>query len=232
VAVIYNNFIDRPTDLRNKRTDNPLAGGELSVFSAKVFFLINLSVFALIQFALPQPQSLLLGLLYLVLAFAYSNRRINVQSRGWWAPLLLAICYGVLPFMLGITQAASTWEWRLTFLIIIQIPLLYPILLAKDYKDLAGDRESNKLTALVRKGAATVKRTAITISITAACLIELLATSWSFSLALQLLPLLICYISFVTYIHNQKGRIPWLLQKLAMLSILATSLVLLQDLYG
>jgi len=227
IAVVYNNHIDRRTDRMNRRQDNPLAHGKLSTNTVWLFLIANILLLGFLQTGLEQPASFIIGLAYLCLAFAYSNRIINIQSRGWWAPLLLAACYGSLPLLLGLSQLDELEATNLVVLglLAMQILLIFPVVLAKDYKDLSGDRATNKRTPLVRYGATIVQNTARLAAIFAvvACiaLVE--------QLSLSFVSLLAVYVLFVFYIHQMKRTPHWAIQKAGMVCTLAISLLLLES---
>lgn len=225
VATIHNNMVDVKTDTYNKRQDNPIASGEISQTAAKVFLATNIAVLALIQAWLAQPVSLIVAGLYLLLAYGYSNRHINLQSRGWVAPLLLTVCYGVLPVVLGVSQGENPLAISLFWLALLQILLLYPILLAKDYKDLAGDRKTGKKTPLVRYGPKTVKRTSYILasSAIAICLLVFYRSVGGY-LWLGLVAA-ISYLGFIYRLHSAGGKIRVLPQKAGMFSVLSLSLL-------
>jgi 4-hydroxybenzoate polyprenyltransferase len=225
VATIHNNMVDVKTDIYNKRQDNPIANGEVSQTAAKVFLASNVATLALVQVWLEQPVSLIIAGLYLLLAYAYSNRHINVQSRGWLAPLLLTVCYGALPVMLGVSQGENPPAISLFWLALLQILLLSPILLAKDYKDLAGDRKTGKKTPLIRYGAKTVKRASYVLA-SSAIAICLLVFYWNIGGYLWLgLVAAIAYIAFVYRLHTAGGKIKVFPQKAGMFSVLSLSLL-------
>lgn len=226
LAAAYNNWHDIQTDKFNHRKDNPLTTNHLPKPVVWGFVACNtlLVIGALLFMA--QPGSFVLISMYLLLSYAYSAPTPRLQARGFVAPLVLAACYGVIPMLLGATQGTPLSFGALAVLTLFQILVLVPSLLAKDYKDLRGDKASGKYTPLVRYGPVAVKRAAMIIA-------TLAATAFSvICLAKKLDPLLIyatsaCYLLFVYHLHASKGVITWQYNKFYTILVLIMSLLTL-----
>jgi len=221
VAATYNNIQDVKIDAINKRTDNPLVTHVLPHWAPRTVILANSSVIVLLQLYLAQPASLLVMGAYFLLLFCYSEPHIRLQARGWWAILSLALCYGALPAALGAMQGADSLE--LAPLALLQILLLSPTLLAKDYKDEKGDRAGGKQTPLVRYGATAVTLAAYGLAL-AACALLLIIVGGRLHL-ITALGLAAAYLLFVYALHRAKGRLPFYASKLASVGLLGISLL-------
>jgi 4-hydroxybenzoate polyprenyltransferase len=222
-AVTYNNSIDKETDLLNRRIDNPFINHELPMHIVRNFLICILFTFLVVQLFLNQPISILLGLLFIFLGYIYSNSRVSIQSRGWWSPLLLAVCYGSIPAVLGLSQKDALFSVAIIQIILLQIVILLPVLLAKDYKDLVGDRKTGKKTPLVLYGEKKVKTLAHYCALT----VVVAVFTWivvPYKIWILSIPLLF-YSYFVYELHNHYGKVDWRIQKLGVLSILITSVL-------
>jgi 4-hydroxybenzoate polyprenyltransferase len=225
VAVSFNNLADVQTDAINKRTDNPLISGVSTRHQLIGFTLVAFIAVIGLQLFLAQPVTLLLGGLYLLLAIAYSHPHIQLQKRGLIGTAVLALCYGVIPFYIGASQG-SALSMLTPLFIIFEGVLIVPLLLAKDYKDYKGDRQTKKLTPLVRYGAHAVVQLAYTVAAVA-----LLLFMWLGILSQTPPWLLAClsmlYISFVYYLHALRGAENQWIKKLYILLLLLMTFVLI-----
>lgn len=225
-AAGYNNLQDYQTDRINKRADNPLLADRPSRGVMITFFAVTVGAATLLQMGLAQPASMILAVLYVLLATGYSHPKVHMQSRGWWAGILLSICYGSLPVLLGFAQGMSVLAIKPLFLAILQIPLLFPILLAKDYKDKKGDTLTGKRTPLVRYGKRVISQAAMGTALLAAAMYVAAATHLGINL-LFALPALITYLIFCYKLHRKKGQINPHARKLANVLLIAMNLLLL-----
>lgn len=147
-----NNYYDIEVDKLNDRHDNPLAYGKLTLRQVQLFCGACLVTVSCLQLVLVQPVSLILVVVGLVLGLVYSLPTISIQSRGLLATVLLASWYGIIPLLLGNAQGTTWRTLNLILLSAMQLLLLSPVLLAKDYKDRVGDAATGKRTPLVRYG--------------------------------------------------------------------------------
>ncbi len=220
LAAGYNNLTDLHTDGLNKRADNPLLGKSINRRALYLFFVTNLMLLTFVQFFIRQPHSLSICLIYLMLFLSYSHRRINIKSKGYFSAALLCICYGSLPLLLGIVQGGRVAA-SIVYICVFQAILLLPIVLAKDYKDLIGDRLTNKKTPLVKYGAKAVTKVAIVSALFAS--IIFLVIDKQTPLYLQLLSALV-YMALITWLHRNKGSVSQYLRLLLTVDMLAISL--------
>lgn len=223
VAAALNNFYDVATDKLNKRTENPLINQTLNKQQLTIFFIAcGIGIFAL-QFVLKQPASLIATAVYIGLLICYSHPRIAIQRKGFAATILLGLCYGVIPLNLGLLQA-DVWAWsHVVQLSLLQLLLLAPMLLAKDYKDEHGDKLTGKLTPLIRYGRRTVHASAAVFTLLAMAMYVKLAHDAHVSVYEQLL-LGSLYSLLIVVLHVKKGRLPKQIQLLLTAVLLALSL--------
>ena len=206
-AATYNNLHDVAADQLNHRTDNPFSDQRLTARSGYVWLGVQVAVTAVLQVALVQPVGIVVTVAYFCLLAAYSHRTVRLQARGLVAPFVLACCYGGLPVLLASGQVGRV-DWWLAGIVTL---LCVPLLLAKDYKDLAGDRATGKRTALVRYGAKKVWR----ISLVLACCgctatIGYLYLQGPLSISILALSAvcLALYLYSVWYVHQRQIRRP------------------------
>lgn len=149
IVTTMNNLADMQVDRLNKRTENPLLniGGYKKEATRALLFQTLLFTVCLILVPGVWQKSLLV--LFVFLGWAYSNKATSIQSRGLQATVLLASCYVAIPYAL-----VSSYGNVTTPLLRGSILCLFAgsILLAKDYKDLYGDKKVGKRTPLVRYG--------------------------------------------------------------------------------
>ena len=178
---------------------------------------------------LRQPVSLLIAATYSILILAYSHPRISLQSRGWLAPAVLAVCYGVLPLTLGLSQRALPFHPLLIVLGLVQFWTLMPLLLAKDYRDETGDRATGKRTPLVRYGYRAVMGAAMGFAAVGAGLLTTAGYAAGLHPAL-LASAAIAYLAFCYRLHARRGDIGEQERKLAGLMLLGLHLTILYEL--
>lgn len=217
LAAGINNVRDTAVDAFNGRTDNPLTRTIIPRRMLYAYFGANLTVVMLLQFQLAQPATLLISLAYAVLLLAYSLPWPSLQSRGFIATLCLAVCYGGLPVLLGAAQGHALPGH--TFVLAgLQLLLVAPLLLAKDYKDIVGDRKLGKRTPLVRYGVTYVQRAS------GLCLLVYAGFVVSLLVAGSATPLLVAasvvYVYAVITIHKKRGKQANLVTRLCQLALL------------
>jgi 4-hydroxybenzoate polyprenyltransferase len=192
IAAVFNNLQDVATDRYNHRYDNPLTKQQVLLKELVFFVVVCCLALIWLQFAASQPGTVVICLAYGVLLAAYSHPVVRIQSRGWWACLVLAVCYGGLPPLLGAVQwpgGLTAAVWQLSSL---QVLLLAPLLMAKDYKDLVGDSLTGKLTPLVRYGPVTVAAMANIIgALAATAMVIIMKGKWP-AAALSYMAVIVC----------------------------------------
>lgn len=216
-----NNYLDIETDKLNNRHDNPLAYGKLSLWQVQLFCGVCLVTVGYLQLLLVQPASLILTAVGLVLGLVYSLPKISIQSRGFLATVLLASWYGVIPLLLGSAQG-STWPAvNLILLTTMQLLLLSPVLLAKDYKDRVGDAAMGKRTPLVRYG----KKVIVTVAVISGLMgLAIFVSIYNKQFALQI-GLSLLYLCLLYRLHKQAGAVRKL-ERLLLSAVLLTMLLL------
>lgn len=206
LAAGFNNLNDVETDRINGRHDNPLMTGLIQVEQVKIFMGLCVLALAGAQWYMKQPTTSIVVAAYIVLALAYSHPRSNIMSRGIYGTVLLGVCYGSLALLLGIAQGQSLGILALAQLSLLQVVLLMPSLLAKDYKDLMGDIVTHKITPLIRLGYTKLYWLAMIIS--------LLAAAWCILQAqnLTVLILAVAYCRLISRLHKKCGRLSQVLK--------------------
>ncbi|HUB93380.1 MAG TPA: UbiA family prenyltransferase [Verrucomicrobiae bacterium] len=226
VAAGYNNIRDLDIDLHNNADRNPLITGALSMRVVYSWLALNILAIIGLQFYLPQSSSLLYSVMYIFLLYAYSSRQLNVQAKGFLATIVLATCYGAIPLMLAGTPHLHNIGW----LAGLQILLLSPYLLAKDYKDLSGDKRGNKQTPLVRYGARAIQRVAA-ITYLAGCvgILYVLVGTHRHLTVVTVTCLLLAAGACVTEVHRKQGLVPQYFIRLTQGLLLALNYLLLAN---
>jgi 4-hydroxybenzoate polyprenyltransferase len=223
IAAAYNNLTDIKTDRLNKRADNPLTNKTIKNSALLIFFILNIVSIALLQFLIHQPFSALICFAYGLLLIAYSHPRLNIKSKGYFATVLLSISYGSLPFLLGAVQGSHLTTHTI-YICVFQALLIFPIVLAKDYKDLKGDRLTNKKTPLVKYGFNAVMVVAIFIALLASFMFLNLETGQSL---FKLLSMATLYFFLIVWIHRNRGRINHYIRLILTMNMLAMSLLVI-----
>ncbi|MCE7936959.1 hypothetical protein DYH10_04210 [Candidatus Saccharibacteria bacterium CPR2] len=197
LATIINNIRDVEVDKLNK-TNNPLAKGNVSIQEVKVLFSIYLLGLIIIQLLLPQPETLIFALTLLFFSLIYSWKVTDIQSRGLIATILLSLMYSGSPVLL-----AGIYSGYFPLFQACVLGLLTTAgLLAKDYKDIKGDKLHGKLTPLVRYGEKTVRTIAYTVGI-----IALIFVFYSNSMNLAVyITLSTFYLSSAYWLHKNKAH--------------------------
>jgi 4-hydroxybenzoate polyprenyltransferase len=223
LAAGYNNLRDVHTDRLNKRTDNPLVHTTLPKPMITGFLLGHGALALLLQIWLAQPASVAIFSALFMLSVAYSHPVIRLQARGWLATLSLSLCYGVLPLLLGLSQGEPPATTLIAALAILQALLVFPLLAAKDYKDLKGDQATHKKTPLVRYGVGAVRGVSGVAAVAAAGLYANLLLSYNAPVDGTII-LVTAYLVYVGYLHAVKGRISRWQNKTFSLLLLGMSL--------
>jgi len=204
-AVSINNVADVWTDTLNQRVDNPLVGNQLSQTALRSFVLVCGLAILGIQFLLAQPLTIMTTCTSLLLSYVYSSSALRVQSRGLWGTALLCTSYGAVPLFLGLAQGSEPITTDTVLVAVLVTLLLSPLLLAKDYKDLKGDKQTGKNTPLVRYGAARLQRIAQVLIVVSVIAYGSLAMQYDVN-AYTILISTTLYIGLLLKIHHEFGR--------------------------
>lgn len=219
VAASLNNVADIRTDTLNRRTDNPMVGGLLRRRDLSWFVLLALIAAVVLQEYLSQPYSGVIAVVYVALSFAYSDKRLNLQARGIWGTGVLCLCYSTLPFLLGMYQAPLHTYARVFWIAVWTAIATAPIILAKDYKDVAGDKETGKMTPLVRFG--TARLTMLTYGILALAIIIYTTLSSNKGTALWVSAAgSVVYVLLTVLLHLRQGKMPKTYKSALMLALI------------
>lgn len=230
IAAGYNNFHDVVTDKLNMRRDNPFTYHVVRFRIFGSFMAACAIAVCLLQAGLRQPFSIFCVLAYVSLLFSYSYPKIGLQNKGFAATVLLAICYGVLPLWLGMIQAEAIKVDQLVHLGVLQLLLLFPMLLAKDYKDEYGDALVGKRTPLVKYGNKVVWSSTAGLAVGGVLYYIFLALHYG-QKPLHVVLLSTLYLYLIVMLHYRRGKlkkISSLLLTVVMLSIILPLIVIKQ----
>lgn len=227
VAVSYNNKHDLRADTINRRTDNPLIGHKISDRELNTFLVICISSLVALQFLIHQPASVIISISYLVLSLSYSYPKLNLKSHGWAATILLSLCYGTLPLLLGFFQASTVSYSQVLVLAFLQAIIISPIILSKDYKDLRGDKLTGKFTPLVIYGKATIVKVSLILSLISSVLIVAFAIRYKLNLSIILI-MVTLYLFLVYKLHRQEGKLGRLVKAILAGVMLGISILLVK----
>lgn len=222
LATIYNNTQDELTDRLNRRHDIVQPHTAL----LRPFMIICGGIVLLSQLTLVQPATLYLTFILVGLGIAYSHPRLRIMARGYWATLLLCLYYGVIPFLLGAVQTSVFSLKQCAVMALVQIGLLFPVILAKDYKDLAGDKATGKYTPLVKYGDRIVRLTATIVAAAGTALYSALAAQLAIPVWFYI-PGSAAYVFLAWYLHYYGGLVSHHAKKLLTICMLLLSLSLL-----
>lgn len=131
----------------------PLQQNKVSLIEAKVFTIL-LSISSLF-IALFTNIYLLLGIIIIIIiAVLYSSPPFNIEKRGIYANILLAIVTIFVPAMTGAMIGLNSLNVSTNFLYaVISMTVLYVgISIIKDFKDVTGDTKYNKRTFVIAAG--------------------------------------------------------------------------------
>ena len=156
IVVLQNDLSDSETDKLNKRYDIPYSQGHLSQKQLTYTILLLSIIVSFTGFILSYHILPWAGL-YILLGYLYSGPA-NVKSRGAAAALLLGFCYGAMPWLIGASITGQLYEPGLLTMSLISFIFSSGIIVIKDFKDIAGDKATNKNTLLVMKGATYTRR--------------------------------------------------------------------------
>lgn len=190
VAATVNNLHDAAADRVNQRHDNSIAATQIGLKHLKIFIWVVSITSFLCALLLVNPGSALIWLSYIIALYAYSAPPVRLKARGVLGILTLAYCYSGAPFLLGVIQFAPP-DTTLVLLAALLVLLSAPALLAKDYKDERGDRETHTSTPLVRYGHTVLRRAASTGSICFGTIALVVAPSWLTAIAAVCLTILV-----------------------------------------
>lgn len=220
LAALYNNLQDIATDRINRRFDNPFVKAKVLPWQLISFTIYIAAGITICASFLKLPVTLIISTLSLLIIFGYSNPSVHLKSRGFAGILTLGIFYSVLPILLGYLQNKPA-----SLLLFFTCGAIYSVslagLLAKDYKDEAGDRALEVRTVLVRYGKVVVHKLAFMCFIVGAAIqiyamLALNISEWGFIL-------LAMYGYFVYLLHKNKGKLPHGYMRISQACLLAAT---------
>ncbi len=150
IVAIYNDFNDYKTDVANNRKDIPYATNSISKKTLLKLITILVGLVVIAGLMLHPSVYIWVGS-YLLLGWLYSGPA-KIMSRGFLASILLGICYGSLPWLIGVSAAGVNISCSLIFLLVSNLFFSSGTVIIKDFIDKNGDRKTSKNTILVLKG--------------------------------------------------------------------------------
>ena len=150
IVVIHNDIVDKDIDKANKRSDTPLAANLLTLKDARRALALSI-ITALLSSYLLNPLLVLWVFTYIFFGWLYSGPAL-LKNRGYSALTVLAINYGVMPWLLGVISAEGITTTSLPITLIASFIFVFGIISLKDFKDYKGDNRYGKNTVLVKYG--------------------------------------------------------------------------------
>ncbi len=150
-ATTINDYADFAIDKINlsKASDRPLLNGDLSktqfwwLHVTSAVLTIGLSTFF-------GKTAVEMSLLMLLIDYGYSLKPLRLSDRGLIAQFVLAFAYVYYPLLLGYLSATGA---KFPLLLSTSIFMAFMArMLLKDFRDVVGDKQHNKLTFLLRHG--------------------------------------------------------------------------------
>jgi 4-hydroxybenzoate polyprenyltransferase len=151
IVVIYNDLSDIEIDKANNRQDTPLATNSLSKKDAYNALLVA-SVVGILSALVIHPLAIAWLIAYVGFGWLYSGG-LSLKNRSFFALMILAICYGVMPWILGLIISYAPLDAGALVIMLASFLYVFGIISLKDFKDINGDKKHRKMTVLVKKGA-------------------------------------------------------------------------------
>lgn len=156
VITAVNNIYDKDIDADNKLKINPLAAGSVTKDSVESYIVVSTLVAVSLLFILANQALYLTMLGAAAFGVWYSYPKTGLAYRHYSGTAVLAFWYGALPIvMAGLFYGKVDYYSSSAFAL-----LFVPLLLAKDYRDITGDKMAGKITPLLRYG----KRNIVAVS--------------------------------------------------------------------
>ncbi len=155
IVTMYNDLQDVEIDRHNKRYDIPLVASALTRQQLMISMTV-LTAITVILGAFLGHDSLLWASVYLFLGFLYSGL-FSGKDRPYGGPVILGICYGAMPWLLGFLVSEKDILSLLNVVVMVaSVVFVIGIITLKDFKDLKGDKAFGKKTLLVERGSSFV----------------------------------------------------------------------------
>lgn len=149
-VALQNDVSDIATDRLNNRSDIPLASGHLSMQDTNRA-LQAIRIAALVVALLINQWAVIWSVIYLFFGWLYSGRP-SFKNRPYLSLIVLALCYGVMPWLLGFIATRPQPNPFTVMLIASSFLFVLFIMPLKDFKDRMGDAKTGKRTLLVVHG--------------------------------------------------------------------------------
>lgn len=150
IVVIHNDLSDIEVDKENSRQDTPLATNSLSKKDAYIALLVA-SVVGILSALVIHPLAIAWLITYVGFGWLYSGG-LSLKNRGFFALTILAVCYGVMPWILGLIISYAPLDPGSLVVMLASFLYVFGIISLKDFKDVNGDKKHRKMTILVKRG--------------------------------------------------------------------------------
>lgn len=163
-ATVQNDVADFEIDKANKRK-SVLQDGTLSMKNAHLF-VWGLCLFAvLIAILSPDTKFNLAAIAgFLLLSMIYNLPPIQASKRPVLSIIIMALCFGALPFIYGYALANGDVSSTVIAMMICWFLARFSTTIMKDYKDTAGDKKYSKNTFYLRFGGRATGWTSIVLA--------------------------------------------------------------------
>lgn len=152
IVTIHNNISDIKIDRSNRRADNPLVTQGVTRRGA-LLLLVSLVGIGMLVSVLISMTALVWFFTYIFFGWLYSGR-FAFKNKGFLAVIILGLCYGVMPWLLGYSAVSRGIDEPLLVVTLASFFFVVGIINLKDYKDIRGDALHKKMTILVSRGPA------------------------------------------------------------------------------
>lgn len=190
-GTIKNDIVDRETD-RINMPNRPLVSGKIPLVAADAFF-FGFIALALSLAILGGKIFFIWGAIIYFVGWLYNEPPFLGSHRPVYSIVLLALYFTAIPFIFG-AQAGGGKIFSIT------VPFIITLIgmslsrgatsLFKDFKDVVGDRATNKKTFFLEFGSTTTTLSSLLLSIVGGALI-LYGTAIANGVGLQMLPAII-----------------------------------------
>lgn len=161
-------FVHISNDISDLQTDSinlphrPLPSGAVPLKAAKSLAVIYLCG-ALLMAAMAGIQFLVIVIILAAVTWTYSANKIKLSHHHFWGTMVITVCYVFAPLLMGrLGSKANPLFDQATLLLLTSLFLVtFGRILLKDYRDIAGDNVSGKITPLLKIGSRWLSKTVL-----------------------------------------------------------------------
>lgn len=176
LVTLYNDLSDVEIDRTNERQDIPLAAGHLTQLEVGRYMAVLAGLGAVSAIVL-SVNVLLWFAAYILFGWLYSGP-LRFKSKPFLSLVVLGICYGLMPWLLGALVTSGHMDGKFWLLAICSLIFSIGLLPLKDFKDEKGDRKHDKRTLLVVFGSTFVHRFMLSLTSLAYITLIISLISW------------------------------------------------------